>query len=101
MQIKTLKRNRLKKSREQKRSEAEARNKVSRERSVLSKRIDELEKRLDEKTTRKAELEKELARPDAFSDPQKGSELYKEYDLLQKSIASIETEWEMKSGLLL
>ncbi|KAA3614988.1 MAG: ATP-binding cassette domain-containing protein [Calditrichaeota bacterium] len=88
--------NSSRKSKEQKREEAEARKLVSKQRNVLQKRIDEIENKLDLLTSRKGELENQLADPDTYNDPVKGKELNKEYGQIDIEIPALEIEWEQK-----
>jgi len=82
------------KSKEQKRREAEARMVVSKERNHLQNHITDIEEKLEEYTHRKKELETMLADPDTYNDPQKGAELNKEYLKLEERISRLEIEWE-------
>ncbi|HGY55500.1 MAG TPA: ATP-binding cassette domain-containing protein [Caldithrix abyssi] len=85
---------RLKKSKEQKQREAQARQSVSKERRRLQKEIEQAESLLDEKTARKTELERQLADPITYQDHDKSVAIQKEYDLLLKEIETLENQWE-------
>jgi len=84
------------KSKEQKRLEAEARKAVSKERNRLQKRIEVIEKRLDEITGQKTALEKEMADPQTYSNPARSAELSKNYKSLENEEKELENEWEEK-----
>lgn len=84
------------KSKDQKRIEAEARKAVSKERNDLQNRIEQIELELDAKSKRKGEVESLLAVPDTYNDLEKSRLLNKEYKVLESEIGSLEFEWEEK-----
>jgi len=88
--------NNSRKSKEQKKAEAEARKIVSKRRSILQKRIDAIEGKLDLLTSRKSEVEIQLANPETYNDPEKSKKLNREYKEVESEIGSLEEEWEEK-----
>lgn len=84
------------KSKDQKRLEAEARKVVSKQRNDLQKRIEQIESDLDIKVGRKHGLETLLADPTTYNDAAKSAGLNKEYKELESEIKSLEFEWEDK-----
>ncbi len=88
--------NTTRKSKEQKRLEAEARKAVSKERNRLQKRIDSIEKRLDEINAQREQLEKEMADPQTYNNPERSAALNKNYKSLEKEEQELEGEWEEK-----
>ena len=85
---------RLKKTREQKRKEAQLRQAVSKDRKRLQDEIELTERLLDEKLSVKAELEMQLADPQTYKDGNRSVALQKEYDQLLKAIKELEMRWE-------
>ena len=85
---------RLKKTREQKRKEAQLRQAVSKDRKRLQEEIELTERLLDEKLAAKTELEMRLADPQTYKDSNKSVALQKEYDQLLKDIKELEIRWE-------
>lgn len=85
---------RLKKTKEQKQKEALARQTVSGERRELTRKIEVLEKTIDDLEIKKQELERVLAEPQTYQNPQKAAELKKEYESLLAKIAFSEQQWE-------
>jgi ATP-binding cassette, subfamily F, member 3 len=96
LKVKTAQPSGAKKSKEQKREEAEARKIISKQRNALQKRIDEIENELDVLTARKTELETELANPATYNDPEKSKALNLEYGKIDIHIPPLEQEWEEK-----
>ncbi len=96
LKTKTAQPSGAKKSKEQKREEAEARKIISKQRNALQKRIDEIENELDVLTARKTELETELANPATYNDPEKSKSLNLEYGKIETQIPLLEQEWEEK-----
>jgi ATP-binding cassette subfamily F protein 3 len=88
--------NNTRKSKEQKRDEAESRKLISKERHSLQKRINEIEMMLEEKSKRKSDLENLLSDPVTYNDPFKGKNLVQEYNDLERQIELLEDEWEKK-----
>ena len=88
--------NSARKSKQQKREEAEARKIVSKERNILKKRIDEIEAKLDLVASRKTDIEIQLANPETYNDPTKSAELNKEHKQIEIKVRDLEDEWEEK-----
>ena len=62
----------------------------------MQKRIDQIENKLELLSSRKSELENQLANPETYTNPEKSAELNKEYKLIEPEISDLETEWEEK-----
>jgi ATP-binding cassette subfamily F protein 3 len=84
----------VKKTKEQKRLEAEARQAVSRERNKLKKAVTELEETIDTMETRKAELEEQMARPETYDNSDLAVKLQKEYAEVTRSLEVSNGKWE-------
>ncbi|MEE4311610.1 MAG: ABC-F family ATP-binding cassette domain-containing protein [candidate division KSB1 bacterium] len=82
------------KTREQKRIEAEARQAVSKERRSLEKEIADAEAQIEKMEDRKKEIEDELALPDTYQYGGHVSVLQKEYASLQKDLQALYGRWE-------
>jgi ATP-binding cassette subfamily F protein 3 len=81
--------------REQKRQEAEARQRLSAQRKPIETRIRRLEELMDRHNARKAELEGRLAEPDIYADARKDElkQLLFEQATLNKELEQLEGEW--------
>ncbi len=86
--------NTRKKSKEQKRQEALARQAISKQRNLLQKEIADLESKIEEAEQRKVQLETLLADPKTYQNSEEAVRLQKEYDALQKNLSSWEDRWE-------
>jgi len=86
------------KSKDQKRLEAEARQVISRERNRLTKQIENLESEMEAFETEKKEIESNLADPDFYNDQAKASKAGKKYQQLQEVIPKLFDEWEAKQN---
>ncbi|MBD3224798.1 MAG: ATP-binding cassette domain-containing protein, partial [Caldithrix sp.] len=84
----------VKKTKEQKQKEAEARQAVSKERNALQNSIMHLEKNIGVLTDQKNEMEKQLAQPETYKNSEKLREIQIEYDRICKQIPELEKEWE-------
>jgi len=84
----------IKKSKEQKRLEAQKRQAVSKQRNALQKEIQMLEEQIEQDEARKVELERLLADPQTYRDSERAVELKREYEMLSEKIARAETRWE-------
>ena len=82
------------KTKEQKRQEAEARQQVSRERNDLREIIERIEKDIEESESRFREMEAELANPETYKDGTDIARLNKDYAELKKRIAQLYESWE-------
>lgn len=82
------------KTKEQKRLEAEARQQVSRERNDLRKIIERIEKDIADSESRFREMEKKLIDPETYKDGTDIALLNKDYAELKKRIAQLYESWE-------
>jgi len=83
-----------KKSKEEKRREAEARQLVSKERNRLQSEIDALEERIEELENRKKEIEDDLVRPQTYQDGELAARLQKEYQNVKNELEELFKAWE-------
>lgn len=83
-----------KKTKEQKRLEAEARQAVSKELNVWKKRVTGLEDKIHELEERKEHLERELATPETYDDSRLTAKLQREYGQVGKDMDTYTAEWE-------
>ena len=83
-----------KKTREQKRIEAEARQAVSKRRTWLRDEINHLEEKIHSMETRRAELVDLMARPETYQDGKLFVSLQKEYTTLERELPEHEQRWE-------
>jgi len=84
----------IKKTKEQKRLEAEARQAVSKERNRLQKNVDSLEENIERLETRKSELEAQLAAPETYDNSDLAVKLQKEYGTVTKELEESNAKWE-------
>jgi ATP-binding cassette subfamily F protein 3 len=84
----------LKKTKEQKRLEAQARQAVSKERNRLQKAIASLETRIEQWEARKELIEFDMALPQTYEDPERVVTLQKEHANLQKDLEGAYRRWE-------
>jgi ATP-binding cassette subfamily F protein 3 len=84
----------VRKDKDQKRQEAEARQKISQERKRLNDRIKILESELEKLESAKDSIEQQLAEPDFYKDQTKAAETGKRYQQLQDEIPKLYEEWE-------
>jgi ATP-binding cassette subfamily F protein 3 len=89
-----------KKTKEQKKIEAEARQAVSKERSRLQREAAALEEQIDHLEKRKQELETQMAHPDTYNDSQLAVRLQKEYAAVNKELNRCNLCWEQASNQL-
>lgn len=82
------------KTKVQKRLEAEARQAISRERNRLETEIGEIENAVENLEVRKKEIENELIRPETYRDTQKAVHLQREYTRLKKDLQNFYARWE-------
>jgi len=83
-----------KKTREQKRVEAMARQAISKERNLLEQKVAEIEDRIETKESRKTEIEKCLCLPETLQDGTKISALQKELFVLNQGLPPLYQDWE-------
>lgn len=81
------------KSREQKRAEAEARNRVYRATKERKERLAEVERRLDADQKRYGELVEEMADPALYGDRERFDTAMAEYLRLKTTLSALEAEW--------
>jgi ATP-binding cassette subfamily F protein 3 len=84
----------LRKTKEQKRQEAEARQEVSRERNQLQKSIADIEKDIEESESRLREMEARLAHPKTYRDGTDIARLNKDHAELKQRIEGLYKLWE-------
>jgi ATP-binding cassette subfamily F protein 3 len=82
------------KTKEQKRQEAEARQELSRERNQLQKSIARIEKDIEESESQLKEMEARLANPDTYRDGTDIAQLNKDYAGLKQRIEGLYKLWE-------
>jgi ATP-binding cassette subfamily F protein 3 len=82
------------KTKEQKRQEAEARAEISRERDHLKKNIAKIEKDIDASESRLKEMELRLANPETYRDGTDVAQLNRDYAELKKQIEDLYKSWE-------
>ncbi len=90
----TVKKNSAKKSKEQKRLEAEARQKISKKRRALTAEIAQLEDQIEQAEMRQAQLEQQLADPATYQNNALLVDLQKEYKQVQENLKQWEERWE-------
>jgi ATP-binding cassette, subfamily F, member 3 len=84
----------VKKTKEQKRLEAEARQAVSKQRNRLNREIQTLEEQIEQAEIRKDQLEFDMARPDTYGDSDRIVALQKEHAALTKDLEAAYYRWE-------
>jgi ATP-binding cassette subfamily F protein 3 len=89
-----------KKTKEQKKLEAEARQAVSKERNRLQREAAALEEQIDQLEKRKQELETQMALPDTYNDSELAVRLQKEYAAVNKELNRCNLRWEQASNQL-
>jgi ATP-binding cassette subfamily F protein 3 len=83
-----------KKTKEQKRLEAEARQAVSKDRNRLEKEVADLEDKISRLEEAKESLETQMARPETYDDAQLAVALQKEYADVNKNLEAYSRRWE-------
>lgn len=83
-----------KKTKEQKRLEAQARQAISKDRNRLKKKISSLEKDIERWESRKEEIEFEMALPETYEDGERVVILQKEYAGLKNDLEDLYRRWE-------
>jgi ATP-binding cassette subfamily F protein 3 len=89
-----------KKTKEQKKMEAEARQVVSNERNRLQREVEKLEEKIDRLEKRKDELETQMAQPDTYNHSELAVRLQKEYAAVNKELNQCNRQWEQASTQL-
>ncbi len=83
-----------KKTKEQKRQEAEARQRISKTRNTIETSIQWLEREIDRLESRKKEIEDLLCRPDIYQEKEYMLSLQKELPLINKQLQEYYSDWE-------
>jgi ATP-binding cassette subfamily F protein 3 len=83
-----------KKSKEQKRLEAEARQSVSKDRQRLTKEIEEIEHQIEQLENRKAEIELLMAKPETYQNSNLAASLPYEYARVKDDLQNCYEQWE-------
>jgi ATP-binding cassette, subfamily F, member 3 len=89
-----------KKSRDNKRAEAEARQAISKDRKKLTSKIEKTEKAIEELETRKVEIEKLMENPETYRDGDLAAQLQKDYSLVKEKLEIHYAQWEDNHSLL-
>jgi ATP-binding cassette subfamily F protein 3 len=84
----------IKKTKEQKRLEAEARQAVSKERNRRKQQVEDLEEKIDLLEKKKHELESRMAQPETYDDSELAVCLQKEYADVNKELVQCNQQWE-------
>lgn len=87
-----------KKTKEQKRREAELRNEVNKKSGELKKEIKKIEQKLEKLEARKQEIETKLADTSFYSESGEAGEIVQEHSGIEKEIERLFEEWEDKSN---
>ncbi|MBN2001063.1 ABC-F family ATP-binding cassette domain-containing protein, partial [candidate division KSB1 bacterium] len=87
----------VKRDKDQKRREAEARQAVSKQRNFLKNAIDELELTIESLEQQKIQLEELLADPQTYKDSEKAMVTQKAYKQVQINLPAALAEWEEKN----
>ena len=83
-----------KKSKEQKRQEAQARQAISKQRNQLQKQISDSEKHIAELEEKKTNIEQQMADPQTYQNGELAAGLQKEYGEIQTALAALFEKWE-------
>jgi len=86
----------IRRDKNQKRLEAEARQNISQRRKILNDQIQQIEEKIEKLEEEKKEIESSLAKPDLYRDQVKAAEAGKRYQELQELIPKLLNEWESK-----
>ncbi len=90
----------VKKDKERKRLEAEARQQISEERNRLQVLVQSLENKIDVLEKEKDLLETQMTDPEFYNDQDNSAKCGKRYQELQIKIPALEIEWEIKQSEL-
>ncbi len=82
------------KTKEQKRAEAESRQAVSKRRNLLQKEVDSLEQKIYTLETDKVKMEKLLSKPETYKDSSSLVKLQKDYAFVKKELEKFYKNWE-------
>jgi ATP-binding cassette subfamily F protein 3 len=83
-----------KKTKEQKRLEAEARQAVSKERNRLKWEVEALEAKIDNLETQKSDLETRMTQPETYENSELAVTLQKEYAAVNRELSRFNRQWE-------
>ncbi len=81
-------------NKDQKRTEAESRQSISKERNRLKRIVSDMEKQVEKGETRKQQIELDMANPNTYQDKEKIVLLQKEYATLKKDLEDAYRHWE-------
>jgi ATP-binding cassette subfamily F protein 3 len=87
------------KSREQKRAEAEVRNRFSRHLQDAQTRASKLQIQIEQLENRKTNLEAQLAGEELYREPEKSKKLLAEYETIRRDLPGLVGEWEQAAQL--
>lgn len=82
------------KTKDQKRAEAESRQAVSKKRNRLQKEVDSLERKINTLEAKKIEMEKSLVKPETYKDSSSSVALQKDYASVKKELEKSYKNWE-------
>ncbi len=82
------------KTKDQKRAEAESRQAVSKKRNRLQKEVDSLERKINTLEAKKIEMEKSLVKPETYKDSSSSVALQKDYASVKKELKKSYKNWE-------
>lgn len=82
------------KTKDQKRAEAESRQAVSKKRNRLQREVDSLERKINTLEAKKNEMEKSLAKPETYKDSSSSVALQKGYVSVKKELEKSYKNWE-------
>lgn len=84
----------FKKTKEQKRLEAEARQAISKDLNRLKKEVADCEEKINHLELLKKNLEYQMAQPETYQDSRLAVSLQKEYALVKKDLQTVTVKWE-------
>jgi ATP-binding cassette subfamily F protein 3 len=88
------------KKREQKRLEAEVRNRFSRQLQPAQARATKLQAQIEQMESRKKNLEGTLAGEELYKEPERSKKLLAEYDAVRRDLPALISEWEEAAQLV-
>ena len=86
-----------KKDKEQKRLEAEWRNRFSKERAPIETVIERIEKEIEKETKKMEQIEQELADQETYKDPERVKTVQVDYSYTKSRVDELTVEWEEHS----
>jgi len=92
--VENLGQGRVKKTKEDKQKEAQARQAVSKERNRLQNKISALETEIDQLEEKKKSLELQMGQPETYQNQELSIQIKKEYDQIIASLPKLESQWE-------